>query len=47
MPCENSDNTVAIDETEFWDANGVHWTPHRIGWTIAGVCAVLVRTTAL
>ncbi|KAF8968510.1 organic solute transporter Ostalpha-domain-containing protein [Flammula alnicola] len=41
MPCPTSPNQVAIDESHFWDANGIHWNTHRIGWTIAGGCAAL------
>ncbi|CAG7850779.1 SubName: Full=Uncharacterized protein {ECO:0000313/EMBL:CCA73435.1} [Serendipita indica DSM 11827] len=35
------DNTAAIDQSSFWDENGIHWTYHRIGWAIAGGCAIL------
>ncbi|KAF5329863.1 hypothetical protein D9611_013451 [Ephemerocybe angulata] len=41
MPCEASENQLAIDESKFWDANGIHWSPHRIGWAIAGGCTAL------
>jgi hypothetical protein len=36
------DNQQAIDQTSFWDSNGIHWDAHRIGWTIAGACAAAV-----
>ena len=42
MSCP-SENQVAVDQSKFWDSNGVHWTPHRIGWAIAGGCTVLVK----
>ncbi|KAF9481499.1 DUF300-domain-containing protein [Pholiota conissans] len=41
MVCPTSPNQIAIDESHFWDANGIHWNAHRIGWTIAGGCAAL------
>ncbi|KAK4704647.1 hypothetical protein P7C70_g1563, partial [Phenoliferia sp. Uapishka_3] len=34
-------NVDLIDQTTFWDANGVHWDAHRIGWAIAGGCSIL------
>ncbi|KXN88394.1 hypothetical protein AN958_07376 [Leucoagaricus sp. SymC.cos] len=40
MSCP-SENQVVIDQSKFWDSNGIHWTPHRIGWAIAGGCAAL------
>jgi len=36
-----SDNAEALDQSTFWDSNGINWDPHRIGWAIAGGCAVL------
>lgn len=44
--CE-SDNKVAIDQSKFWDGANLNWSPHRIGWAIAGGCALLVRNTLL
>ncbi|PPQ85983.1 hypothetical protein CVT25_001682 [Psilocybe cyanescens] len=44
MPCPTSPNQVAIDQSQFWDENGMHWDSHRIGWAIAGVCAALAVT---
>ncbi|KIJ42865.1 hypothetical protein M422DRAFT_170543, partial [Sphaerobolus stellatus SS14] len=35
---ENSD---LVDQSSFWDSNGVHWDQHRIGWAIASGCAAL------
>ncbi|GLB36716.1 putative DUF300-domain-containing protein [Lyophyllum shimeji] len=35
------ENSQYIDQTSFWDSNGVNWDTHRIGWTIAGGCACL------
>ena len=29
-------NVEIEDESSFWDANGLHWDAHRIGWAIAG-----------
>ncbi|XP_006456404.1 hypothetical protein AGABI2DRAFT_228341 [Agaricus bisporus var. bisporus H97] len=40
MSCP-SENQSQIDQSKFWDSNGLHWTTHRIGWAIAGGCAVL------
>ncbi|PFH53611.1 hypothetical protein AMATHDRAFT_137523 [Amanita thiersii Skay4041] len=36
-----STNQPGIDQTSFWDSNGVNWDHHRIGWTIAGACALV------
>ncbi|KAF8649120.1 hypothetical protein AX16_006001 [Volvariella volvacea WC 439] len=36
-----SENTTAIDQSKFWDSDGMHWEPHRIGWAVAGGCALL------
>ncbi|KAG2019640.1 DUF300 domain-containing protein [Coprinopsis cinerea AmutBmut pab1-1] len=41
MPCEALHNKVEIDESKFWDENGIHWEPHRIGWAVAGGCTVI------
>ncbi|TEB20972.1 DUF300-domain-containing protein [Coprinellus micaceus] len=41
MPCQSSGNQIAIDQSKFWDADGIHWEPHRIGWAVAGGCSVL------
>lgn len=46
MSCP-SENQVVVDQSKFWDSNGIHWTPHRIGWAIAGGCAVLVGATKI
>ncbi|KAG8827697.1 hypothetical protein FS842_008317 [Serendipita sp. 407] len=35
------DNTEAIDQSSFWDENGLHWDYHRIGWAISGGCALI------
>lgn len=37
-----SGNTQTTDQTSFWSAGNLHWDEHRIGWAIAGGCAVLV-----
>ena len=42
MPCPTPPNQVAIDQSKFWDSHGIHWGAHRIGWTIAGGCAIFV-----
>ncbi|KAJ7279454.1 DUF300-domain-containing protein [Mycena rebaudengoi] len=35
-------NAPQVDESEFWDpVNGVDWDHHRIGWAIAGGCALI------
>ncbi|KAF5376902.1 hypothetical protein D9615_007209 [Tricholomella constricta] len=36
-----SENTIDIDQSSFWDSNGVNWDTHRIGWAVAGGCACL------
>jgi hypothetical protein len=46
MTCP-SDNTQAVDQSNFWSDGSVHWDAHRVGWAIAGGCAVLVRATSL
>ncbi|TFK35664.1 organic solute transporter Ostalpha-domain-containing protein [Crucibulum laeve] len=40
MTCP-SENTEAVDQSKFWDSNGMNWDKHRIGWAIAGGCAAL------
>jgi len=37
-----AENTVAVEESSFFNADGINWTPHTIGWSVAGGCAVLV-----
>ena len=37
-----AENTAAIEETTFFSKDGINWTPHTIGWSIAGGCATLV-----
>ncbi|CEL53042.1 Transmembrane protein 184C OS=Xenopus laevis GN=tmem184c PE=2 SV=1 [Rhizoctonia solani AG-1 IB] len=37
--CE-SENTEAIDQSSFWDENGIHWDAHRIGWAVSGAFAL-------
>ncbi|KAG6874125.1 hypothetical protein C0995_005541 [Termitomyces sp. Mi166 len=39
-----SGNKDVIDQSSFWDSNGVNWDPHRIGWAIAGGCTVVVSS---
>ncbi|KAH6887355.1 organic solute transporter Ostalpha-domain-containing protein [Coprinopsis sp. MPI-PUGE-AT-0042] len=41
MACVDLTNKLEIDESHFWDADGAHWTAHRIGWAVAGGCTVL------
>ncbi|KAJ7101482.1 organic solute transporter Ostalpha-domain-containing protein [Mycena belliarum] len=37
-----TENATAIDQSGFWDpGTGIVWDHHRIGWAIAGGCAVL------
>ncbi|KAJ6499942.1 organic solute transporter Ostalpha-domain-containing protein [Mycena vitilis] len=36
-----SDNAGDIDQTSFWNANGLDWDAHRIGWAIAGGCTAV------
>ncbi|QRV81160.1 Organic solute transporter Ostalpha [Ceratobasidium sp. AG-Ba] len=35
-----SENTEAIDQSSFWDENGLHWDAHRIGWAVSGAFAL-------
>ncbi|EUC64468.1 polysaccharide lyase family 1 protein [Rhizoctonia solani AG-3 Rhs1AP] len=37
--CE-SENTEAIDQSSFWDQDGIHWDAHRIGWAVSGAFAL-------
>ena len=39
-----SDNLLVIDQSTFWDSDGINWDAHRIGWLIAGACAAVVRS---
>lgn len=36
-----SSNTEAVDQGAFWDSGNSNWDAHRIGWAVAGGCAVL------
>ncbi|KAI0326498.1 DUF300-domain-containing protein [Cubamyces sp. BRFM 1775] len=36
-----SDNKQIADQSGFWSSDGIDWDAHRIGWLIAGVCAVV------
>ncbi|KAJ6454262.1 organic solute transporter Ostalpha-domain-containing protein [Mycena vitilis] len=37
-----TDNAADIDQTGFWDpVHGIDWDQHRIGWAIAGGCALV------
>jgi hypothetical protein len=38
-----SDNTQAVDQSHFWSSGGPHLDAHRIGWIVAGICALVVR----
>lgn len=38
-----SDNAQAVDQSSFWNSNGVDWDAHRVGWVISGSCAAAVR----
>ena len=44
VPCSVSENTVATNQSAFWDPSTSFWDAHRIGWTVAGACTVLVRS---
>ncbi|ETW76861.1 hypothetical protein HETIRDRAFT_442143 [Heterobasidion irregulare TC 32-1] len=41
MPVCTAENTQAVDQSGFWDENGIDWDSHRIGWAIAGGCSIL------
>ncbi|RPD55176.1 DUF300-domain-containing protein [Lentinus tigrinus ALCF2SS1-7] len=36
-----SENQSVIDQSTFWDSDGINWDAHRIGWVVAGCCAVV------
>ncbi|KAJ7328708.1 DUF300-domain-containing protein [Mycena albidolilacea] len=37
-----TDNAADIDQSGFWDpVHGIDWDQHRIGWAIAGGCAII------
>ncbi|KAI0750457.1 organic solute transporter Ostalpha-domain-containing protein [Fomes fomentarius] len=36
-----SDNAQITDQSTFWDEDGLNWDTHRIGWVIAGSCALV------
>ncbi|TFK87895.1 DUF300-domain-containing protein [Polyporus arcularius HHB13444] len=36
-----SDNQAVIDQSGFWSSDGIDWDAHKIGWLIAGVCAIV------
>ncbi|KAH7925788.1 DUF300-domain-containing protein [Leucogyrophana mollusca] len=36
-----SQNTEAVDQSSFWSSGSLDWDEHRIGWAIAGGCAVI------
>ncbi|KAJ7753659.1 organic solute transporter Ostalpha-domain-containing protein [Mycena maculata] len=40
MSCP-SDNTVDVEQLNFWTSGGIDWDAHRIGWAIAGGCSVV------
>ncbi|KAI9508983.1 DUF300-domain-containing protein [Russula earlei] len=40
MSCP-SDNSQSVDQSQFWNAGGLHWDSHRVGWAIAGGCSIL------
>ncbi|KAF9493015.1 DUF300-domain-containing protein [Pleurotus eryngii] len=40
MTCA-AENAASVDQSQFWDGENLNWEAHRIGWTIAGGCAVL------
>ncbi|KAF4577519.1 hypothetical protein EYR40_003060 [Pleurotus pulmonarius] len=40
MTCA-AENAASIDQSHFWDGENLNWEAHRIGWAIAGGCAVL------
>ncbi|KAF8490149.1 DUF300-domain-containing protein [Russula emetica] len=37
-----SDNAQAVDQSHFWSFSP-HWDAHRIGWLIAGLCALVAN----
>ncbi|KAF9268899.1 DUF300-domain-containing protein [Marasmius fiardii PR-910] len=37
-PEENSSN---LDQSSFWESGQLNWDTHRIGWAVAGACAVV------
>ena len=42
QPCSVSENTIATDQSSFWNSSNLQWDAHRIGWAVAGACTLLV-----
>ncbi|OCH86292.1 DUF300-domain-containing protein [Obba rivulosa] len=36
-----SDNFQIVEQGSFWSSDGVDWDAHKIGWVVAGACAVV------
>ncbi|WVO13048.1 hypothetical protein L204_100657 [Cryptococcus depauperatus] len=34
-------------DNEFWSSDGIHWDAHRIGWAVAGGCAIATTLITL
>ncbi|KAG2360220.1 organic solute transporter Ostalpha-domain-containing protein [Suillus spraguei] len=41
VPTCPPDNTAGVDQSSFWSPGNLNWDEHRIGWTVAGGCALL------
>lgn len=41
------ENSESIDQGGFWNSSGIDWDSHRVGWALAGGCAVLVSALVL
>ena len=42
MPCSVSENTIDIEQSNFWSSSNADWDAHRIGWAVAGGSTILV-----
>ncbi|KAF9652543.1 DUF300-domain-containing protein [Thelephora ganbajun] len=42
-----AEDTAAIEQSSFFNKNGINWTPHTIGWAVAGGCAALTLLITL
>ncbi|KAG2062925.1 DUF300-domain-containing protein, partial [Suillus decipiens] len=47
VPTCPPDNTAYIDQSSFWSPGNLNWDEHRIGWAIAGGCAVVTVIISL
>lgn len=46
MSCP-TDNTLNVDQSEFFTAGTLNWSQHRIGWALCGGAALITTIVAL